>query len=1202
MNVEKVFSDLESNQPHECEESKRKLVELFTQNKETWPVHYMMEYYYKTGSQRIMEVLVKVQPPHDIFIFDRVSDWLKLQTHRLQALKLLFFVVRNNPTWLFKIEKHRLIKDIFKLLMTEKEIVPLMSALLCIITLLPIIPNLVPNLFGELFEVFGHLASWNLQNPKSLPGDKLVHLQLGLQILFNRLYGMYPCNFMAFLSDFIKKEKGAIFHHTIKPLLETVRMHPMLVTATMESEVNQINRFKEKEPHDVVEECARLSLPMFHQDLNSKQMIALLRGLLDANCEDRFTLEVKRSNDSSSVYNVDQIRSSKGPVWQHYYDVNRSSSGGAIWSPYSDITASGPMPLTPTPSYMLPLPSTNAAVSKITNQITGLSGSSPPEAAVEATPETTPMKDLKEFKQHLANPHAVRAIFASQPSSPLRKENQNQFNFSDLATDSSSVGTATTLIEQEVNTRVVTRVSTTYDRRLQQIVQDRSRSHSPFQTIESMMAKHQRPFRSPNEINSKSGTPDIDLHDMTGSNQLRASAVPTQTPTPTSTQTPTPSVTPTPIIFTQSGSSVPTPISTYPTLENITKICSDCNETDRSMCTEGGLQIPTSRSVQLLIANGIERRIRMLSDCYNDSSCLDIGLDDKCSGETEADVTEVRTVRRTRSCPAINLFLHQSPDEVEEDLSRNALKSDKSQHRLQKSGKMLDIPTKQEHTLDTVDRINTRNNISTQTIEFVPQKYEHSLFEMLLESVNLRNKCEPNKLGPQEILDLYVSRTIRSKDTSDMITGLDQEQFQLVCLQLQYERHRREMHAERNRRLMGRSRDKRSVEMERDRLREQVKSITAKNMELVRQIEKNTKQHNAREQLYVDELTQIKLKYQREIEQNECLRQANENLQARLNEELANRKADTYELEALRGHIFNLTSELQLAQQQVEVGVQCKQELARLESEFIVMSEVQIKCRDKLSEIDNFKARDEEFHMLQTNYNKELKEVRHMLEEKTSQLDSAKHKINELQAQLQSSDKVITDQKRLLKTVKDEYEEMFKALSKKYDVQKSIIMQMEEKIMMSVYKPQGGVFLTTCSPDTDKTDVASSMDRNSPLSTSLASSESLSASLRSTELRNLHQLVETPTTEVSAGGNGISASAVKGSANIIEGKRLPAPDLASSAMTASSTAAASAINIIASTSTAAAAAVSSTASAQAQNYESSSGKSSHIHPHVHLQQ
>ncbi|XP_004533638.1 hamartin [Ceratitis capitata] len=1208
MDVEKVFSDLESNQTQECEESKRKLVELFTQSKETWPVYYMMDYYYKTGSQRIMEVLVKVQTPHDIFIFDRVSEWLKMQTHRLQALNLLFFVVRNNPTWLFKIEKHRLIKDIFKLLMTEKDIVPLMSALLCIITLLPIIPNLVPNLLGDLFEVFGHLASWNCQNPKGLSDDKLVHLQLGLQMLFHRLYGMYPCSFMTFLSDFVKKDKGAIFHHTIKPLLETVRMHPMLVTATIESEINQVNRWKEKEPHDVVEECARLSLPMLHQDLNSDQVIPITRGLHEVPFDDHSMLEVKRNNHSKPAYNTNKFyyssseylrdkqtqypaRSSNGSTWQHECDGNRNISGGAIWSPYNEITASGPMPLTPTPPYMLPLTSASTAVSKIANQVAAITGSSPPEAAVEATPETTPMKDLKELKQqHLANPHAVRAIFASQPSSPLRKENQNQFNFSDTVTDGGSGAASTMLFEQEVNTRVVTRVSTTYDRRIQQIVHDRSRSHSPFQTIESMMAKQQSAFRSPNELNSKSGTPDIDSNDMPSSNQFLGSAAPTPTPTPTpsSTQMPTPSVTPIPNIFTPSTALKPTSMSTFSTLENITKICRDCNETDHSMCTEGGLQTPTSRSMQMLIAKGIKRRNRMVSECYNDSNCMKVMLNNKQTGETEAVELKMGNLRRTKSCPAINFFA-----EVDNEVRKN---------RLQKSAKMLAIAAAKKQILDGAAVASSRNHVSTQTIEFVSQNYENSLFQMLLESVEIRHVHEQNQLQPQEILDTYVSQTIRSKDGSDRVGNLDQEQFQLICLQLQYERHRREMHAERNRRLMGRSRDKRSVEMERDRLREQVKSITFKNAELVRQIERNTKLHNDREQLYVDELTQIKLKYQSEIELNKCLRQANENLQTSLTEEQANRKGDTYELEALRGEIFNLTSELQLAQQQADMGLQCKQELARLEAEFIVMGEVQIKCRDKLSEIENFKARDEELHMLQSHYNKELKDLRHVLEEKTSQLDSAKHKINELQVQLQTSEKVITDQKRLLKTVKDEYEEKFKALNKKYDVQKTIIMQMEEKIMMSVFKPQGGVFLNACSPDTDKTDVASSMDRNSPLSTSLASSESLSASLRSsTELRNLHQLVETPTIEISGGGgNGISS--VKGGANIIEGRRLPAPDLASSAMTASSSAAASAINIIASTSTAAAAAMTSTASAQTQNFESLSGKGSHIHPHVHLQQ
>lgn len=48
------------------------------------------------------------------------------------------------------------------------------------------------------------------------------------------------------------------------------------------------------------------------------------------------------------------------------------------------------------------------------------------------------------------------------------------------------------------------------------------------------------------------------------------------------------------------------------------------------------------------------------------------------------------------------------------------------------------------------------------------------------------------------------------------------------------------------------------------------------------------------------------------------------------------------------------------------------------------------------------------------------------MEEKTSLLESTRHKIIEQQAQLVNSEKVITEQKRLLRTVKDEYEEKFK--------------------------------------------------------------------------------------------------------------------------------------------------------------------------------
>lgn len=53
-------------------------------------------------------------------------------------------------------------------------------------------------------------------------------------------------------------------------------------------------------------------------------------------------------------------------------------------------------------------------------------------------------------------------------------------------------------------------------------------------------------------------------------------------------------------------------------------------------------------------------------------------------------------------------------------------------------------------------------------------------------------------------------------------------------------------------------------------------------------------------------------------------------------------------------------------------------------------------------------------------------DLKHSLDDKTSQLDSARHKIQELHSQLSNNEKVITEQKRLLRAVKEEYEEKFR--------------------------------------------------------------------------------------------------------------------------------------------------------------------------------
>ncbi|XP_065371355.1 hamartin [Calliphora vicina] len=1155
MDLERIFNDLESNQNHECEEAKKKLADQFTLTKDQWLVHNMMEYYLKTGSARIIEVLVKAQSPHDGYLFDRLADWLKTPSQRVHSLNLFCFVVRRHPTWLFKVEKHRLIKDMLhwlKQLEIEKEIVPLMSALLAIITLLPIIPNLVPNFLNDLFAVFAHLASWNNQHTTRLSEDKLVHLQLGLQMLFHRLYGMFPCNFVAFLTDFIRKEKGAIFQHTIKPLLETVRLHPMLVTATVETEMNS-ERWKDIQPHDVVVECMCLSLPMKYQDITS--MDSGVGGISASRSNDIIAAAATTTTTMTTFYQLTSnsllVRQaySREPHQQRLPAGCLQHSGGSgigsnsgIWSPYHEIMNASHTPLTPTPTpYMMPLP-TSSAVSALNQGTLGVSGCSPPEAAVEATPETTPLKDNRDLKRpslggasSVANPLAVRDIFASsQPSSPHRgKESlyghhahtyqqQQHFNFPDVA---SSVG----------------RGNTNYDRKLQQVLQDRRQNQSPFQTIEAQSAK--MGFQTPSDM---CRTPDVEMTSSTSSYVTMAvggryphsnSITPLSALTATPTPTPTPGSTPLPLHTISTPMEIP-----------ITKVCDQCNETDQTMCTEGGLQMPTSRSMQMF-AKGIKRRNRMTSYCCNEKSCEKVGVNGN-NYSVESSFINPHKVRRTKSLSSLYLASSKTSQASGENSDTNEEDSaaTTNERPLQKCPKMLAIAsvlkTSSHHQVKTL-----MEDKSVQTLEAVPvQNHENSLLQMLMESKDYRSSYEATRQTPNEILEQFIARGLRNNG----MDRFDQEQFQLICLQLQYERYRREIHAERNRRLMGRSRDKRSLEMERDRLKEQLKDFETKNKELSLQLDKTKKATNERECEYQEELEAIKEKYQNALEQNRCLRQANENLQTKLKEELSQRKDINYELEALRGQVFSLTTELQHAQQQADMGLQCRQELGRLEADFIVMGEVQIKCRDKLAEMDNYRARDEELHVLQETFNMELKELKHSLDEKSSQLESARHKIQELQAQLLNNEKVITEQKRLFKAVKDEYEEKFKSLNKKYEVQKTIIMQMEEKFMMSLHKPlavaQGNA---CCSPDTDKTDVASSVERNSPLSTSLASSESLSTSLRSSELRNLQQLVENPITEIGTTSTSTTTT-ITGGINITDGQRITPQtlDLASSANTA----------------------------------------------------
>ena len=160
----------------------------------------LYDFYAASKSGRCLELLLNVRDPHDRFLFDKISDSLKQGgKQRGLGLDVLGYVVRKQPSWLYRITQHSLMKELIKVLKTEDDLVMIMTALLDLIALLPTVPVNITSYLNDVFEVFSRIAYWRTVNIKSLPEIQQVHVQVALFAFFHRLYGMFPCNFLSFL-------------------------------------------------------------------------------------------------------------------------------------------------------------------------------------------------------------------------------------------------------------------------------------------------------------------------------------------------------------------------------------------------------------------------------------------------------------------------------------------------------------------------------------------------------------------------------------------------------------------------------------------------------------------------------------------------------------------------------------------------------------------------------------------------------------------------------------------------------------------------------------------------------------------------------------------------------------------------------------------------------------------------------------------
>nr|CAI5859942.1 unnamed protein product [Callosobruchus analis] len=256
-----ILERLESNNKEVVENVKQSLREQFMKVNESWLLNGLYDYYLQTNSERALEILINIREPHYGYLFDRLSESMKGQKSevKVQSLTVLGYIARSQPTWLYKLQDHTLLRDMLYLLKNEVELLPLISALLVLIVLLPMLPSTMGFYLREIFDIFSRLASWNC-NPGKIE-DQLIHMQVALYALFLRLYGMFPCNFISYLRNQYKDKNKPVFVHTIKPMLHTVRMHPSLVTASKDTET-ATERWRKMKVHDVIVECERFSLDL----------------------------------------------------------------------------------------------------------------------------------------------------------------------------------------------------------------------------------------------------------------------------------------------------------------------------------------------------------------------------------------------------------------------------------------------------------------------------------------------------------------------------------------------------------------------------------------------------------------------------------------------------------------------------------------------------------------------------------------------------------------------------------------------------------------------------------------------------------------------------------------------------------------------------------------------------------------------------
>lgn len=1014
-----VFTLLESSNPQVVQQIKGLIHEILNETaKETWMLYGLVDRYVTTNSLRCLDILTGIKEPHDKHLFDKLNDYLKTNATRLPILTLFGHVVCKQPSWLYKIANHSLFPALLKLLKTDTEVPVLMSALLVLVTLLPTIPANVSHHLGSIFEVFSRLAAWKTNKPASVPEEYVLHLQVGVYALFHRLYGMYPCNFLAYLrSHYGNRENLQVFAESIRPMLEHVRMHPLLVTASKEAEVTTC-RWRSMETHDVVMECAKVSLDMLEgtREETVPSSSYLYQSIPLSGNEQEVTQvsdDIQRIDYmtvSSLDSNPDALLSrllQDGVAVASPSKACASTVSTSRSSPEHNLNSvlSSTQPLTP--PIQLDHPPTSGLRSRrdSSGQVGQTSQPSSPFRKIASPFRFQPISDdLPSNKESASSPRP--------PPSPATKE--FPFPHVELSHSAPTGGGLANIRPLRLGDGVeLHHLSTEEDKyndqEVSEIVGGGSKQLPP-RTPKSATGEAQPEFyqRSDSVIHDEAdGIPAADLEESVDNsidkwrdfvrnvNRLR--------------------------YYSQCGPSpdlaevlgIPSPVKRSKSCPDIAKATLDKQEAHHP-----GL------SVEAELADHTTSEQRMTeSDLGRQSSSETTGAVISVLGDNRSMLPEAQR----HVLPYEYLFASALPPLF---VSRCAHCSHCQEGR--------------------------------------PRPLHLSPTEIL--DQHLRVSSSLHSTTPQ-----MVTPKASNSSATDELAVL-RNQVILLYNQLLFERNKREVHAERNRRLLARAKKARALEEQnlatKDQLQLQERHMTELNrthIQLQQKVYTVSDEKCDHEQEMVLQIRSLR----QELEQ---IKVENQDLRSQLSKKTEVTSSQAQMLQNCQAELLTAKLALKDIQSKVSTNEELRRELEMRNKELVLMGELQQKYREKFNSLPlppNAKA---ETVQLKATFALEIQALKQVSEIRGQQLEAHKARLADTELQMQKKDLLITDQKNLSRAAKEEYQEQIMALKEKILKLRSMYVKVIEQNLQSQHNesPSVEVTIDDQGSETDKQSCVSS--------------------------------------------------------------------------------------------------------------------------------